>query len=270
MTSGGSVSGLHILAIPSGTSPARLTGLYVLAAITGQARQAVVSEQYTLAVTLGTDQLWPGVTASFTLVAYGTGVPDERRGRAWTYNFDGHSFYVLDLGEEGTWVYDFTTQQWSRFDSIGHAGMWNARLGVYWAAKRANVVSDITNEYLHFIDPEQPLDEGWRPINYIVTGGVEARNRNFHTQESFRLVTSTGAVADPLGATLTFRFSDDLGKTWRATYTHTVTPGEFQEIAWRSLGTIRAPGRIFEVSSEGGLVRIDVADAEIEGMDDGT
>lgn len=268
---GANVSGLHVLAAASGGSQVRVTGLYVLAACVGQAKQATVSEIYGLAAILGTGRLWPRVTQMATLVMYDTGVPDAKRSRAWAFQFDGHSFYVLDLGEEGTWLYDFSSGQWSRFETRGYDGQWNAKLGVYWEAKRATVVSDAVNGYLHIIDPEQPLDEAWRPIEYTVTGGVEVHHRNAHTHESFRLQASVGAIADPLGATLTFRFSDDQGKTWRATYTATLTPQDWsQELAWRSLGIIRAPGRLFEVTSTGGLIRIDAANAEIDGMNDDT
>jgi hypothetical protein len=41
----------------------------------------------------------------------------------------------------------------------------------------------------------------------------------------------------------------------------TVTPSDYsQEFAWRSLGLIRAPGRMFELSDNGAAVRIDGLD----------
>lgn len=33
--------------------------------------------------------------------------------RAWSFNLDGHQFYVLRLAEEKTLIYDMNTQQWS-------------------------------------------------------------------------------------------------------------------------------------------------------------
>jgi hypothetical protein len=66
------------------------------------------------------------------------------------------------------------------------------------------------------------------------------------------------------------RFSDDRGNTWSQYYDVTLTPSEFNgEVAWRSLGAIQAPGRIYEVSDYGGVIRIDGATADIEGIDDG-
>jgi hypothetical protein len=71
------------------------------------------------------------------------------------------------------------------------------------------------------------------------------------------------------GATLTLRFSDDQGKTWSADYVVTLTQGDYKgEIAYRSLGSFMAPGRIFELSDIGGLIRIDGADLFADEFDD--
>ena len=50
-----------------------------------------------------------------------------------------------------------------------------------------------------------------------------------------------------------------------------LTEGAFDtEIAWRSLGSFMAPGRIFELSDSGGLIRIDGCDAMLNGFDNDT
>jgi hypothetical protein len=43
-----------------------------------------------------------------------------------------------------------------------------------------------------------------------------------------------------------------------------------QEIAWLSLGSFAAPGRIFKVTDSGGFLRIEGADAGIDGFDPAT
>jgi hypothetical protein len=58
------------------------------------------------------------------LVVYTTGVPDQSRSRAWSFVLDGHTMYVLNLGEEGTFVYDTVTQQWCKFETWGY-NQWN-------------------------------------------------------------------------------------------------------------------------------------------------
>ncbi len=242
----------------------------VLAAYSYYSRQVVVSGMPVLAAYDSDVQVVPRITQQAILAAYGTGVPSKDRSRAWIFDFDGHRFYVLDLGEEGTWLFDFTTRQWSRFDTVGYEGLWNARLGVYWAAKRATVVSDRVNSYLHLIEPTQALDESWRPIEYEVTGGLAARDRPYYSQDSFRLVASVGHLADPLGTTINFSFSDDNGNTWTTMESVVLTPDDYdQEIAWTSLGSFHSPGRIFKVTDIGGLLRIDSATAEVEGLNDG-
>jgi hypothetical protein len=43
-----------------------------------------------------------------------------------------------------------------------------------------------------------------------------------------------------------------------------VFPGEFtKEVRWRSLGLMRAPGRLFEIVDSGTTVRIDGLDVDV-------
>lgn len=258
----------------------RVAETYVLAATRPPGTKLVrASEVYVLAaVASGTAGAFgpaiPRYTQLVVHVMYSTGVGAAARFRAWTFDLDGHTFYVLDLGEEGTWVYDMLSKQWSKFETDGYGGTWNAKLGVYWSAAQRTIVSDGLNPNTYFIEPATTLDEGWRPITYVVTGGVEVHNRLSLRQYSFRLTASSGDVADPdvdAVVTMSLRFSDDRGNTWTATDPLTLEPGNFeQELAWRSLGAVRAPGRIFEIEDRGGLVKIQSADAEIEGLDDGS
>lgn len=62
------------------------------------------------------------------------------------------------------------------------------------------------------------------------------------------------------------RFSDDSGKTWSRYFDILLRDGDDnQKLEWRSLGRLRAPGRLWEISDAGGLARIDGLDADMDG-----
>jgi hypothetical protein len=199
------------------------------------------------------------------LIAYQTGVPDPARSRAWTFTLDGHTFYVLDLGQEGTFLYDTVTSQWCKFSTDGY-GQWNFRNGCQWG--NLVVGADLLTDEIWQQVPTQFLDEGWRDITHAVTGGVTTRSRTYISCDALRLAASIGLLDTLNGATMTLRFSDDQEATWSPPYTIDLIQDDFDgELAWRSLGSFMAPGRIFEITDIGGLIRIDGADAFLNGFD---
>jgi len=208
------------------------------------------------------------VTQSALLIATQDGIPGQTRQRAWTFDFDGHSFYVLDLSEEGTWVLDLTTMQWSKFETPGH-GSWNMINGLFWESNRMVVAGDAINPNVNRLDPTSHLDDGWRPVEYKVSGGIVSRGRDGKRLSSLRMAVSAGHVGDPTGTpSITMKFSDDNGDTWSNDYTTTILTSSYsQRIEWNSLGLIKNPGRVFEFSDTGGLVRIDGVEAQIEGSE---
>lgn len=202
-----------------------------------------------------------------TLAAYvvwTTGVGDENRTRAWTFTLDGHTFYVLDLGQEGTFCYDLTTRQWARFKTAGFNG-WNMRVGTMWGENNRIVAGDTLYGTVWEANPDVFLDEGFRDIEHVVTGGVMTRSRRFYSVEQLRIAGSIGQYTseDPL-VELKLRFSDDNGEAWVTMPDAATDQGE---IVWRSLGSFTAPGRVFEISDVGGMYRIDGADVYIEDFD---
>lgn len=208
----------------------------------------------------------PRTSQYYALVVYATGVPDQSRSRAWTFTLDGHTFYVLDLGPEGTFLYDVVTKQWCKFVTDGFPG-WNFTAGTMWGQSRI-VGGDTLYDVVWEMNPLLVLDEGWRDINHVVTGGLATRSRTFVGVDAVRLSTSVGQLDEVNGATISLRFSDDQGKTWSDYFTISAEENDFtEEVAWRSLGSFMAPGRVFEISDVGGTIRIDGADAFVEGFD---
>lgn len=208
-----------------------------------------------------------------SLVVYGVATLVDERQRSWAFVMDGHWFYVLDLGAQGTFCYDITTKQWCEFQTISHTG-WNMRNGIAWDTSMRPIGADSTYPYVWELVPENTLDEGFREIYHEVTGGIPTRNRTFHAVSALRIAASSGYIyADANGLTtptsFSLKFSDDNGNTWNTSPEDILLrEGDYsQDIAWRSLGAFMAPGRIFSIYDTGGLTRIDGADVFIDGFD---
>jgi hypothetical protein len=210
-------------------------------------------------------RFWPA--SSFVQPPFAT--PAVSRKRAWSFVLDGHTFYVLDLGTQGTFVYDTTTSQWTQFITSGYFA-WNFANGCMWGQRI--VAGDLLTTDVWEMNPGSLFDNGATTITHVVTGGIVTRNRVYHSVDSFSLACSVGQLQKQDGAaTVLLSFSDDQGKTWTDMNTITLTQGDYGgEIAWNSLGSFESPGRIFRITDSGGFLRIDGADAGIDGFDAAT
>lgn len=188
------------------------------------------------------------------------------RQRTWTFTLDGHKFYVLDLGTQGTLLYDTGTKSWAQFVTTGYFN-WNFRNGTTWGQRI--VGGDTDTPQIYEMSPSSMLDGGTLPIVHISTGALIKRTRTYSSLASVRLSLSVGQLDDATGATVLLEFSDDQGKTWTAMNTVALVEGDFnQEIAWQGLGSFAAPGRIFRITDIGGFLRIDGCDAELDDFDE--
>lgn len=202
------------------------------------------------------------------LMAYYTGQPGVNRQNAWTFIMDGHRFYVLPLGPEGDWAYDTTTQEWCQLQTQGFDGL-NFTHGVMWGLRVMG--GDSLYSYLYELDPTQPLDEGFRTVEHIVTGGIPTRTRNSIGVSNFSLTASVGDD-QAMNQTISLAFSDDNGVTYSDEFAMPLTDMGSQLLIWNALGSFAQPGRIFRVTDYAGPVRLDGADCvlvEAEGTDSG-
>jgi hypothetical protein len=209
------------------------------------------------------------VTQLAVLAAYSTNQPAVARQSAWTFVMDGHRFYVLPLGEEGDWAYDTTTQEWCQLQSLGFDGL-NFTHGVMWGLRVMG--GDSLYPYLYEFDPTQPLDEEWRQIERIVTGGIATRGRNAIGVANFTLTASVDDV-NSIGNPISLSFSDDNGETYSQEFNLPLTDMGSQQLIWNALGSFEAPGRIFRITDMSGPVRFDGADVVLsigDGADSGT
>lgn len=215
----------------------------------------------------GTQLLWRYFPAGAPAPAPTYALPAQSRRRAWTFTLDGHLFYVLDLGGEGTFLYDKTSGNWCKWITSNWLG-WDVTNGVMWQRDRI-VGGDYLGSEIWEMQPAATQDcDSTLDITHIVTGGLLTRSRTYSSVESFNLACSVGQL-DTNGATVLLSFSDDQGKTWFDCDTQTLATGDYSaEIAWRSLGSFNSPGRVFKITDVGGFIRIDGADASIDNFDD--
>lgn len=194
------------------------------------------------------------------LYAYKTSTPSLPRQQAWEFDLDGHKFYVLPLGPEGDWAYDMSTKQWTQLQTQGFYGL-NFTHGMMWGLRIMG--GDALYNVLHEMDPNQPLDMGYNPVQHVVTGAISTRGRNMIGCASFTITASPNDIQQA-GSIISLSFSDDNGETWVGPFNQTLTGKANQLLTWSALGSFAIPGRIFQVSDQAGVVRIDGADAALQ------
>jgi len=178
---------------------------------------------------------------------------------AYTYQQEGHSFYVLTFPTgNATWVYDASTQAWHE-----RAG-WNTTLGQF-TRHRSNcqcnfggntVVGDYLNGNIYTLDLGVYADNGgiqkWLRSWRALPTGTNTLKRT--AQHSLQLDCesgtglNTGQGSDP---EIMLRWSDDGGHTW--SNEHLSKMGKigqyYRRVFWRRLGmTMKLRDRVYEVS----------------------
>lgn len=206
------------------------------------------------------------------------GRPNNPKLRAWTFDLDGHQFYVLKLGTKGkTLVYDITTSTWSWWATADQQ-YWRATTGINWIDHGQQgyingtnvVVGDDSVGILWVLNPEQGYDDSQYQaeraegvqvtFDRIATAQMITRMRQFVPVHQVYLTASMG---DPkvTGAYASLSYSDDIGNTYVNAGSITAIPGNYnQEFAWRSLGAFGPAGRLFQVYDNGAFARIDGLD----------
>jgi hypothetical protein len=197
----------------------------------------------------------------------------ELSSRAWGIELDGHQLLVLRAGADKTFVYDLQTGQWSSWDSP-FSSVWRPLYGINWinsgeAAFNAGtniVCGDSSTGVLWMLDPEQPYDdspitevEEAQPFTRTATAQVPVRGREFiPVYDLFLTASKTNNLQ--VSPNVGLYYSDDGADTFVHAGDIASDNSFTQEFAWRSLGRIQAPGRIFHIVDEGALSKIDTLD----------
>lgn len=190
--------------------------------------------------------------------------PDRRDLRAWYFPQDDHDFYVLQLGDTGTLVYDKTTKQWVKWVSPDEA-YWRGADGCDWEG--FNICCDPQSGKIWKIDPVGRLDYETTPIRSQVTSMISKRFRNYTPCFMAELAVSesnppSGIDASTVGISL--RTYDHAGTDIvdHGEVTGTAI-GEDITVRWYGLGLMKPPGTVFEIVDTGYARRINGFNIEV-------
>jgi hypothetical protein len=189
----------------------------------------------------------------------------------YTYQQDGHSFYVLIFPSAGkTWVYDVATQAWHERAGFSNGNFVRHRSNCQVFFDSQVMVGDYGNGKIYafdlnvYADDEQPQKwlRSWRALQ---TGQNTLKRTAHHSlqldiESGVGLVTGQGSDPEVM-----LRWSDDGGHTW--SNEHWVKIGKIGEYGrraiWRRLGmTQKLRDRVYEVSGTD-PVKIAIMGAEL-------
>jgi len=176
----------------------------------------------------------------------------------YTYQQDGHSFYVLIFPSAGkTWVYDVATQAWHERAGFDNGNFVRHRSNCQVFFNNEVMVGDYENGKIYAFDLDVYADDGqpqkWLRSWRALQTGQNNLKRTAHHSLQLDLETgvglATGQGSDP---EVMLRWSDDGGHTW--SNEHWVKIGKIGEYGrraiWRRLGmTQKLRDRVYEVSA---------------------
>ena len=189
----------------------------------------------------------------------------------YTYQQDGHSFYVLIFPQANrTWVYDVATQAWHERAGFVDGNFTRHRSNCQAFFNGDVIVGDYENSNVYAFDLDDYSDNGsiqkWLRSWRALPTGQNNLKRTAHHSLQLDLETGVGLVdgqgSDPQ---VMLRWSDDGGHTWSNEHWVSVGKiGEFYRRAiWRRLGmTMKIRDRVYEVSGTD-PVKIAIVGAEL-------
>lgn len=189
----------------------------------------------------------------------------------YTYQQDGHSFYVLIFpSANATWVYDVATQAWHERAGFANGEFTRHRSNCQAFFNSEVMVGDYQNANIYAFDLDDFSDNGsiqkWlRSWRALPTG---QNNLKRSAQHSLQLDLETGVglnLGQGSDPQVMLRWSDDGGHTWSSE--HWVSIGKIGEFCrraiWRRLGmTMKIRDRVYEVSGTD-PVKIAIVGAEL-------
>jgi hypothetical protein len=196
------------------------------------------------------------------------GYGDISNAIAWTYQENGHSFYVLNFPTPSkTWVYDLTTKLWHERayfnDGVFNRHRGNSHVFVY----NTHVLGDWENGKIYKLDQNTYTDNG-DEIRRVRTAPHLSGSQKRIQYNSFELDLETGVGlisgqgSDP---DIMLDYSDDGGHTWSNIKTRKI--GKMGKrntrVIWRRLGESR--DRVFRISISD-PVKVNLIGAEFEAI----
>lgn len=176
---------------------------------------------------------------------------------AYTYQQDGHSFYVLIFPSANTtWVYDVATGSWHERAGWNNGSFTRHRSNCQMAFNNKIVVGDYENGKIHAFDLNTYADDGqiqkWlRSWRALPTGQNNLRRT---AQHSLQIDLESGVglnLGQGSNPEVMLRWSDDGGHTWSNYHTAPIGKiGEhYRRVFFRRLGmTLKLRDRVYELS----------------------
>lgn len=188
---------------------------------------------------------------------------DRRELRAWRLKQDDHEWYGLQLGADGTLLYDKLTNQWCQWKSPGYTH-WRAEDIVDWEG--FNLAADTETGKIFEIDAEGRLDYGDTPITSKIVGYFTHRMREHKPCYMAELAVSEGQPPSGFedgSVGISLRTSTDNGQSF-VNHGEVAGEGVSEDMTarWYGLGLMKSPGMLFEITDTGYARRIDGLDIE--------
>ena len=189
----------------------------------------------------------------------------------YTYQQDGHSFYVLVFPTANTtWVYDVATQAWHERAGWDNGAFIRHRGNCQMAFNNKILIGDFENGNVYAFDLTDYSDNGgvqkWlRTWRALPTG---QNNLKRTAQHSLQLDIESGVglnLGQGSDPQVMLRWSDDGGHTWSNEHWSPIGKiGEYyKRVFWRRLGmTLKLRDRVYEISGTD-PVKIDIMGAEL-------
>jgi hypothetical protein len=190
----------------------------------------------------------------------------------YTYQQDGHSFYVLIFPQANTtWVYDASTQAWHERAGWSNGSFTRHRSNCQMAFNNEIIVGDFENGNIYAFDLDVYADNGqiqkWlRSWRALPTGQNNLKRTAHHSLQidlESGVGLNLGQGSDP---EIMLRWSDDGGHTWSNYHTASIGKiGEYyRRVFFRRLGmTLKLRDRVYELSMTD-PVKIAVMGAELQ------
>jgi hypothetical protein len=190
----------------------------------------------------------------------------------YTYQQDGHFFYVLNFPSANTtWVYDASTEVWHERAGWNNGSFTRHRANCQMSFNNRIVVGDYENGNVYYFDLNSYKDNNdiqkWLRSWRALPTGQNDLNRSAH--HTLQLDCETGVGLDGTGQGVSpemmLRWSDDGGHTW--SNEHLASMGKIGQFGfrafWRRLGmTLKIRDRVYEVSGTD-PVKIAIMGAEL-------
>lgn len=190
---------------------------------------------------------------------------------AYTYQQDGHSFYVLVFPTaNATWVYDVSTQAWHERAGFVNGEFTRHRGNCQMSFQGKPVIGDFENGNIYSFDLDNFSDNGstqkWlRSWRALPTGQNNLKRTSQHSLQldiESGVGLNSGQGSDP---EVMLRWSDDGGHTWSNEHWSKIGKiGQFyRRVFWRRLGmTLKLRDRVYELSGTD-PVKISIMGAEL-------